>query len=587
MIVVDVLFPIALRRNLSYRLVEEDSAATTVGSFVRAPIGNRTLLGIVLAIHSSYDTSNLSKLKFITSIESHVAPISKMRMELWKWISDYYMCSLGEVMKAAMISGLPLRMLPEKKRHNHGNKQFPALSSQQTKAFEQISQHLLPQKVVLFKSMHGRFDIYIHLLQQALVSETSALLLQPEIGVSEQWFQQLRLLFGERAMLFHSGQTPAQRRNTLQNIMQPSNPIIVAGLRSSLLLLDLKKFGLIIVDEEHDMAYKQTDPAPRYHARDLAIVAGRLYQIPVVLGSSCASLESEYNTRTGKYMCVKMDESSYTLPQTKVVDTFRLSKKKQMEGMISHPLLHALTQSISQQKQALLFSRRCTLLQEQLQRLFPTARIARLDELHTPAALRILLQKFAQKEIDLLIGTQTIHKGLDFDNIGVIGILEADKQLSRPDFRAHERAYQIFTMLSCRMNSTPLVVLQTAQANHAFFSYFTHGDVNQFIIEQLQERKDFGYPPFTRLIALRFKHRSPEISLEAAQRFAQELAHIGITHISGPFASSYTSHLNTQFLWIHLPRHQESEEFKKKIYNKIINFKCTGGAIQVDVDPYL
>ncbi|MCL2726810.1 MAG: hypothetical protein FWD56_00330 [Bacteroidales bacterium] len=592
MMVAEILFPMALPGTLSYRISEKEGATLSVGTFVRAPVGNRTYLGIVHAIHASCDTSHLPNLKFITSVESHLIPVSPKRIELWNWISEYYMCCLGEVMKAATITGLPIRHTPASEKQvadcDLSHIALSTLSPQQSEAFQQIQECLVPSRVVLLQSVRKKTEIYHHLLKQALISGKSVLFLLPEIGVSEQFYQQLKSLFGARAYLFHSGLTSVQRRNMLQEMAQQTEPIIVTGLRSSLLLIDLEKFDLIIVDEEQDVSYKQTDPAPRFHARDLAVVAGHLYRIPILLGTSCASLESEYNIRTGKYLRIKIDESDIVTPHTEVIDTSRLYKKKQMEGMISHPLLQALTQNLTQQKQALLFCRRCALLQEQLQSLIPFARIARLDEDHTPAALRSLLQKFAQKEIDLLIGTQTIHKGLSFNNIGVVGILEADKQLSRHDFRAHERAYQIFIMLSHRMESPPLIFLQTAQADHAFFSHFTHGDNENFILEQLQERKEFGYPPFTRIIALRFKHRAPQISLEAAQQCANELTKTGITHISGPF-SAYTPNakLHTQLLWIHLPRHLDGNALKKRLYEKITTYSFPkGGVIQIDVDPY-
>ena len=590
--VADVLFPIALRRSLSYRITEEMGATLAVGAFVRAPVGNRTFLGVVHTIHPSHDPARLPKLKFITSIESHIPPISPKRLTLWNWISDYYMCSMGEVMKAAVIPDLLTRNTPAPSGNHHPAEppsptSVPALSPQQAEALGRIREQLRPAQVVLFQSARQRKEVYFNLLHQALVSGTSVLFLLPEIGVSEQFYPQLKSLFGERVFLFHSGQTPAQRRNMLQNIARQAGPVIVTGLRSSLLLIDLEKFGLIIVDEEQDISYKQTDPAPRFHARDLAVVAGKLYNVPVLLGTSCAGLESEYNARTGKYASVKIEESKLALPRTEVIDTFKLSKKKEMEGMISRPLLQALTQNLAQQKQALLFSRRCALLLEQLQPLLPAARIARMDEPSTPAALRRLLQRFAQKEIDLLIGTQTIHKGLEFNNIDVVGILETDRQLSRHDFRAHERAYQIFTMLSHRMEDAPLVILQTAQANTDFFRHFAQGTVENFILEQLQERKDFGYPPFTRLVALRFKHRIPEAALEAAQQFLQELTQTGMSHISGPFSSYIpNAKLHTQLLWIHLPRHPNGNALKKRLYEKTTTYKSPQMVIQIDVDPY-
>ncbi|MDR2585915.1 MAG: hypothetical protein LBC84_06840 [Prevotellaceae bacterium] len=588
MTVVDVLFPMALTCKTSYRITKDDMASIHIGVFVRAPLGNRTLLGIVHAVHNNFETSNLQKLKFITSIESHLTSVSHNRIKLWEWIGEYYLCTLGQVMKAAAVPIPPMRHLPNFEKVSTSLPDIPQLSHNLKETFDQMVLHLQPSKVVLLKSVFKKTETYLHLLRHYLTLGTSVLILLPEIGVSEQFYQQLQQLFGEQAFLLHSGLTSAQRRYLIQKMSLLRNPFIAIGLRSSLLQIDLEMFGLIIVDEEQDISYKQTDPSPRFHARDVAVMAGRLYHIPVLLGTSNASFESEYNVQSTKYQVITIEDSKNTKTNSVVVDTIRASRKKEMKGMISLTLLDALNQNLHRQKQALLFCKSCTLLHEQVQDLIPTARIGRLDQPHTPKSLKLLLQQFAQKEIDLLIGSQTIHKGLDFGNIGIIGILETDKQLSRPDFRAHERAYQLFTMLSCQMEGSPLVVLQTTQANHNFFTHFTNGDIDTFLTEQLQERKLFKYPPFTRLIAIRFKHRSPDASIEAATRCMLELAKIGHLQISGPFASghSHNTKLHTQLLWIHLPRDLQSEALKKSIYLKVINFKYRGGIVQIDVDPY-
>ena len=598
MMTVDVLFPLALPLNLSYRIPEEAGASVVVGSFVRAPVGKRTFLGVVVAIHpgssngsndsnssnSATDKSaKSSAYKFITSVEAHLIPVAPKRIELWRWISEYYLCTPGEVMKASILSKPPKQPTPE------ANPKVAIASG----ALPSFQGQILSEGVTLLRGACEKTELYINMLHHVLLSGKNVLLLTPEIGSGEQRYLRLKELIPHPIFLLHSRQTPAQRQKTIQIVAQQRESTFVIGMRSALLLLDMQHFGLIVIEDEHDFSYKQIDPAPRFHARDLAVFIGRHYRIPVILSSPCPSLESEYNVRTEKYRTLSLDEPTMGKPIIEIIDTLRLRKKKQMSGSFSHLLLDALEQGMALGKQALFFTHRCAQLQEELLALRPAIHTARLDESHSSSALQQTISQFKNREIDVLLGTHTVYSAIDWGNIGLVALFDADKQLSRSDFRAYERAYQTLMTLLGNLGSSlsgtpPRIIVQTEQPDQPFYRHLELGDSENFVLEQLRERKEYHYPPFTRLVALRFKHRSSEIAHTTAQQFAAELAQTGLTHISGPFSSSYASNtkLHTQLIWLHLPRQADVPALKKNLCQKIGAYPFPKGIIQIDVDPY-
>ena len=597
--VVDVLFPVALPYCLSYLMAKEAAERAAVGVFVRAPIGNRTFLGIIVAIrHPSPETSeqrsDVGKLKYIVLVEDHLMAISPKRIELWKWISEYYLCTLGEVMKAS----LPVK--PPRQPKGNANPAPstplaapPSLTPAQTQTLTSIQELMNLNGVILLKEVQGRTHIYLHLVRQILLSGKHVLLLTPEIGAGDQLFRQYKEYLEHRVCLLHSRLTPLQRQKVIQRIAQQQESILVIGMRSALLLADMQNFGLIIIEDEHDFSYKQIDPAPRFHAKDLALYIGKHYQIPVILSSTCPSLESEYNMRSGKFKSISPQTTPMSKPIVEIVDTLRLKKKKQMSGPFSLPLLQAIEQSVATGKQALFFSLRNAHLQDELHRLLPDVRTARLDESHHPEALQGVITRFNSAEIDILFGVRTVYQSVDWGDVGLVAIFDADRQLSRSDFRAHERAFQtLMTILgnihTLLPDTPPRLILQTEQPDHPFYDHVQSNNSEHFVLEQLNERKTYQYPPFVRLIALRFKHPNPEEALHAAQHFKQELSTWGINPITGPFTpwQSQETKWHTQLLWIHLSRQAHSEALKRKIYEKTTMFKFPKGLIQVDVDPY-
>ena len=565
----EIIFPLAIPRTLSY-LVPEGQMLQE-GGFVWAPIGRKDQLGIIKSLSDVEDLGEERTLKKISCTVQDLQPIAPARIRFWQRIASYYLCGLGQVMKAA----LPLAAKEAQRKEATPGQRFAQTPP------------TTPPLPLLLKSP-ARTETYTALIQEQLSLGKSVLLLVPEMGQAQQYYQEYLPLFASRLLLLHSELTPARHRRCLQAWLQQQAPCVLIGTRSALLQLDLAPLGMIIVDEEQDPSYKQTDPAPRFHARDLALLAGQHYHIQVVLGSACPSLETEYNLRAGRCQSLPTETAPPALPPFEIIDTQRLEKRKQMCGLLSLPLLEALQESLKQGLQSLLFTRDCTLLCLHLGEYLPEASLARLDAQRSPKALQDTLQRFEAGETDILVGSQTLHKGLQFKNIGCIGILEADKQLSRQDFRSHERAYQTFQLLASQPELPERLILQTAHPDQSFYHHLSSQDQQAFIQEQLQERKDFHYPPFVRLVAIRIKHPQPQKALEAASAFAQGLAAIGITQFSGPFApwQAPDSRLHSQLIWIQFPRTAAVEHIKQALYRKVLATKIIGGYIQIDVDPY-
>jgi Primosomal protein N'' (replication factor Y) - superfamily II helicase len=572
----NIIFPLAIPRTLTYLVTEGQLDLIKQGSFVWAPIGKKDQLGLVQSLSDVETPDNEGALPFkrISCTVQDLLPIAPSRISFWQRVASYYLCSLGEVMKAA---------LPLAAREALRKNQAPATQ------LSTPSRSSVPSLPLLLKSPL-RTEAYTALIQEQRSLGKSVLLLVPEMGQAQQCYQEYLPLFGSHLLLLHSELSPARHRRCLQAWTQQEDAYVLIGTRSALLQLDLSPVGMIIVDEEQDPSYKQTDPSPRFHARDLALLAGQHYQIQIVLGSACPSLETEYNLRSGKYQNLPTEDAPPTLPPFEIIDTQRLEKRKQMCGMLSRPLLEALQESLKQERQCLLFTRDCTQLCLHLEEYLPEAGLARLDAQRSPKALQDTLRLFEAGDIDILVSTQTLYKGLQFKNIGCIGILEADKQLSRQDFRSHERAYQTFRLLVSHPDAPELsrIILQTAHPDQSFYHHLGQQNQEAFILEQLQERRDFHYPPFVRLVALRIKHPNPQKALEAAQALAQDLPALGITQYSGPFApyQAPDSRLYTQMIWLQFPRTTAVESTKQRLYEKVLKTKIPGGYIQIDVDPY-
>ena len=485
----------------------------------------------------------------------------------------------------------------------------PTLSEAQALALEAIRSAHNENRVALLHGVtgSGKTEIYIHLIADALSRGKSVLMLVPEIVRTSQLVERLERIFEGRVTTYHSRLTPQRRGKTFLRLASASGGELIVGVRSSI-FLPLNNLGLIVVDEEHDANYKQSDMSPRYNARDMAVVMGQKYHAQVVLGSATPSLESYLNAMSGKYAYVELKErwGEGVLPEIVVSDTIRAVKRGERKTHFNFDLLRDVERALSAGDQAILFqnrrgyapyiqcrtcghSPRCpqcnvTLTQhkatqrmechycgyniptpkvcpnceiqdmalmgfgtekavEEIERLFPNARVERLDgdTSTSESAFKRIVSSFENRESDILVGTQIVTKGFDFGGVATVGILNADNLLTSPDFRASERAFQLMMQVAGRAgrrNDRGRVIIQTSQPKHPIIQYVASGDYHGMACAELAERKNFGYPPYSRLIRVQLRSEDYELLRRASHFVAGLMRQKFGTRVMGPVSSA-------------------------------------------------
>ena len=480
-----------------------------------------------------------------------------------------------------------------------------SLNDAQAKAFEKIKESFKQKNVTLLHGVTsaGKTEIYIHLITEALERGEQVLFMLPEIALTKQITERLRRVFGNKIGVYHSKFSDAERVEIWKKQLSDEPYEIILGVRSSL-FLPFKKLGLIVVDEEHENSYKQQDPAPRYNARNAAIVLASLFGAKTLLGTATPSIESYYNATTGKYALVSLTtrHREVKLPHIEVIDMVEYSRKKLTVGTFSDPLVEAMSNALKEKKQIILFQNRrgyapqieckncgwvprckhCDVsltlhknsnklvchycgystpapvycpnceerkfttlgygtekIEDDLQNLFPEARIERmdLDTTRTRNAYEKIIEDFQHGKTDILIGTQMVSKGLDFDNVAVVGIINADTLLNYPDFRATERAFQLMAQVAGRAgrkNGQGTVFLQTRMSDAPVIPQIVKNDYTAFYNQQLSERMLFHYPPFYRLVYIYMKHRDVHVIEEFSDIISKRMREIFDNRILGP-----------------------------------------------------
>ena len=404
--------------------------------------------------------------------------------------------------------------------------------------------------------------------------------------------------------MFHSKYSSQERVEVWNHLIHHSSKAqIILGARSSV-LLPFHDLGLVIVDEEHESSYKQFDPAPRYHARDTAIVLAHLFQCKTLLGSATPSIESYYNTKLQKYGLVELSTryNNVLMPDIELVDIKDKHKRKRMTGHFSDRLIEEMTETLKEGHQIILFQNRrgfspivecqtcgvspqcpnCDVsltyhqykdqlrchycgyhsvmikaceacgsvdldtkgfgtqqVEEEVNKLFPNYKVARmdLDTTRGKYGYEKIITAFEQQEVDILVGTQMLTKGLDFRHVKLVGIMNADNMLNFPDFRAHERSFQLMLQVSGRAGRTEKrgkVLIQTFNPYHKILQQVTTNSYMEMYEEQMDERRNFKYPPIYRLIKITFKHRNYNKVNVAADWYAKSLRMVFKTDILGP-----------------------------------------------------
>lgn len=518
------------------------------------------------------------------------------------------------------------------------------LSEPQQMAFNQICTVFESKDVCLLHGItsSGKTEIYIKQIEEYLKTGKQILYLLPEIALTTQLVSRLTAYFGNQVAVFHSKYSNNERVEVWYQVLSNSEKAkIVIGARSAL-FLPFSNLGFIIIDEEHEATFKQQDPAPRYHARDAAIVLANSHKAKVLLGSATPSIESYYNAQTQKYGLVEITErfGKAPLPEIELVDLKDSYFRKKMKGHFSLTLIDGISEALSLGEQVILFQNRrgfspvlecmtcghvpqcpnCDVsltyhkfknqlrchycghsiakptnchscssvdlttkgfgteqIELELAELFPTKNIKRMDQDTTRGkySFERLIDSFKNREIDILVGTQMLAKGLDFDNVSLVGIMNADTMLYYPDFRAFERSFQMMTQVAGRAGRSDKkgkVIIQTYNPLHSIIQQVTLNRFDEMYKEQLYERQIYHYPPFYKLIRLTLKHRDFDKLKEGSMWLYQVLSqHLDIP-VLGPEEPAINRIRNEYIraIMIKIPA-EKSVSSTKKTIQKILN----------------
>lgn len=483
--------------------------------------------------------------------------------------------------------------------------ELPKLSAPQSEALDSIHRMFIDKNVTLLHGVtsSGKTEIYIHLIDYILKKGSQALYLVPEIALTTQLTRRLQKVFGKRVIIYHSKFSDNERVDIWKRMLHDPSPCVVIGARSSL-FLPFSRLGLVIVDEEHESSYKQFDPAPRYNARDCAIVLASMHGAKTLLGSATPAIETYYKALNGRYGLVTLSEryEGVQLPLIEIVDLNDERRRGRISGPMSARLAMMSREAVKGGEQVILFHNRrgfapvvvckqcgyvpkcqnCDVsltyhrkagemvchycgatyklpticpackepaievygygterIEEIAESSFPGARIMRmdLDTTRNKDSYLNIINDFSLGKADILVGTQMVTKGLDFERVSLVGILNADNLINFPDFRASERAFNMLEQVAGRAgrrNKRGLVIVQTSQPAHPILSYLQAHNYEGFYEHELEERRRYGYPPFTRVINIYLKHRDEDLLIKAAAGYAETLRHLFGNRILGP-----------------------------------------------------
>lgn len=538
------------------------------------------------------------------------------------------------------------------------------LSKFQQKAFDEIKSGFQSHDITLLHGVtsSGKTEIYVKLIQDIITTGKQVLYMLPEIALTTQIISRLQLYFGDKISVYHSKYSIHERVEVWNNVMN-ENPKaqIVLGARSSL-FLPFQNLGLVIVDEEHEPSYKQYSPAPRYHARDSAIVLAGFHKAKVLLGSATPAMETYYNALENKFKLVTLSEryGDIKMPEIELVSLRESYHKKKMKGHFSLQLLEAIGQTLDQGEQVLLFQNRrgfsptvecitcghspqcpnCDVsltyhqhksqlrchycgyhiamlqacmacgsgqldtkgfgteqIETELKALFPDKKITRMDQDTTRGkhAFEKLIDGLEQGETDIMVGTQMLTKGLDFRNVSLVGVMNADTLFNYPDFRALERSYQLLSQFAGRAgrtNKQGKVIIQTYNPEHLILQKVVTHDYEGMYHSQLEERFQFKYPPYYRKIKIVVKDRKFNKMQQAGNWFGQALKNVFKENVLGPeqppvgrIRNEYITHI-----LIKIPKNQslvKTKEVIRKIEKSFLAIKeFRSVKLTIDVDNY-
>ncbi len=637
-----------------------------IGKRVWIPFRNRTIVGFIVGLSSS---TEISRTKDIKSIIDKEPILSLEILKLTRWIADYYLCSWGEAIDAAIA--MPFKKGKTSIKPRLASQLMPGIDYEkkaaeniltfaQNKALLHLNQSLDKKdfKVFLLHGVtaSGKTEVYFGAIDKALKQDRDVLVFIPEIALTPQTVQRFTEKFGkEKVALVHSRLSAGEKFIQWQRIKNGQAKIVI-GPRSAI-FSPLKNLGLIVVDEEHENTYKQED-TPRYHLIRTAIKRAQISQATVILGSATPSLESNYAAKKSKFELIELPEriKGSELPEVRIVDMRNQSTRFKRLPVLSKVLEDNIGRCLKNREQIIVFLNRrgfstfvncskcgyvlqcpkcnlslvyhsdkkclvchhCSYMQppeqvcpeckgnyinylgtgtqkveSELNRIFPHARIARMDSdsMRKKTAHFEVLDDFKNKKIDILVGTQMLAKGLDFPNVTLVGVIAADVSLNLPDFRASERTFSLLTQVAGRAGrgkTAGKVIIQTYTPEHYAIECAINHDYNKFYSKEILFRKQLNLPPFSHLISIVLRCKEEKTVASAAEDLGQKLRiKIEDLEISivGPMPMPIAK-LKGYFRWGMILNTNDILKTNKLIKEMLKNIKLSSKIkVAIDVDP--
>ena len=598
-----VCFPFFINKTFTYRVPDKLVDSLKSGDLVEAKFKNKLCKGFVVSTSSTI--SFKGPVNNIISIDlNNIVP-----HDLWNtllWMSNYYVTPIGKITQTTLSWAFKNNTVKNNKIANNDytvkSLDSLILTNSQNKIYNKINQlykeDTKPQFLYGVPGS-GKTEIYLKLAQNTISNQQSCLVLIPEIALSSQIFSRFQSYFGDKVLLWHSQSTDLYKRKVL-NKLQKREPHIIVGARSAL-FTPLHNLGLIIVDEEHDSSYKETERQPCYHARDLAIIRAQYSQALILLGSATPSLETYHNaTIINKYHMHELNEryGNAQLPKVKIVDMNQNRDIQNNQNLFSEYLINKIDESLQKKEQILILHNRrgfssikvCTesddilkckncdviltfhaqlnqlichhcnkkysfneytkkdiqflgygteQIEAILNQILPHARILRMDSDSANSMKKQddILARFKNQEYDILLGTQMIAKGLDFSNITLVAVMNAELGMLIPDYRSHEKMFQLIYQVigrSGRREKIGQAIIQTYNPDNHLIQMATNYQSKKFYNLNLESRKSLKYPPFVRLIRFLFQSTDIKQCISSANKIYKLLKTDFSDSIIGP-----------------------------------------------------
>lgn len=483
--------------------------------------------------------------------------------------------------------------------------ELPRLTDVQRVALDEIHRSWLEKDITLLHGVtsSGKTEIYIHLIDFVLRQRRQALFLVPEIALTTQLTTRLQRVFGNRVIIYHSKFSDNERVDIWKRMLSSSEPCVVIGARSAL-FLPFANLGLVIVDEEHEPSYKQSDPAPRYNGRDASLVLAKMHGAKALLGSATPAIDTYYKAISGRYGLVSLTEryEGMQLPAMQLVDMGLARKKREVKGIFARQTREIINESLEADRQAIIFLNRrgyapvaqckqcgwipkcetCDVsltyhrsldrlvchycgtkypmptvcpackepdieihgygterIEEEVEQTFPNVRISRLDldTTRSKDGYDNIIDEFSKRKTKILVGTQMVTKGLDFAGVSAVAVVSADAVINFPDFRSAERAFNMIEQVAGRAGRREIpgtVAIQTYNPNHPVFPFLIAHNYKGFYDHEIEERRLFNYPPFTRIIYIYLRHRDERELDHVATEYGRRLRELFGTRVNGP-----------------------------------------------------